>query len=142
MADIPHEMAAAPISRGILSLMPEAPQPIQDICLYCHQPILPTYYFCPNCGNKIKGTPLSTSVQTQLGLYAFSIILPLICFLFVTKWQGLKYLRSQDEKTKSIGYIACFLLAVSTVVTIWYAVVWTQQTIQQSVNDINTEMSI
>ena len=116
--------------------------PTVETCLVCHQQLLPAYYFCPNCGTAVKAPPLPTSLGAQLKLYAFSIVLPLICFLFITRWQGLKYLRSRDETARSIGYIACFLLVLSTVVTVWYGIVWTENTIQQSVSDINQEMSI
>jgi hypothetical protein len=99
---------------------------ILSLCPTCHQPILPSYYFCPNCGTKLNSAPLSTSTWAQVSLYAFSIILPLICFLFVTRWQGMKYFRSEDPKIKQIGTIAWVLLILSTIVTIWIAVVATQ----------------
>ena len=110
------------------------------LCPICHQAVMPEYYFCPNCGAKLNAPPLSTSVAAQLWLYAFSIILPIICFLAVSKWQGVQYLKSNDEKAKQIGIIACTLLALSTIFTIWYAIVWTRQAIQSSVNSINMDM--
>jgi hypothetical protein len=111
------------------------------VCSFCHQPTKPEWYFCPNCGTKLNAAPLSTSVATQLGIYAFSIILPMICFIFVTKWQGIKYFKSKDPKTKLIGEIAWALIIVSTLLTIWLAYVWTQEAIQSSVNSINADMS-
>lgn len=66
----------------------------------------------------------------------------MLCFLFITKWPGLTYLRSKDEQVRRVGAIACTLLILSTIVTIYYIYVWTQDAIQQSVNDINAEMSI
>ena len=79
--------------------------------------------------------------MAQVWLYAFSIILPLICFIMVTKWQGVRYLKSSDQKTKSIGITACVLLGLSTILTIWLAVVWTQAAIQSQINSINADMS-
>jgi hypothetical protein len=110
-------------------------------CPVCHQPILPQYYFCPNCGAKIKSTPLSTTLATQVWIYLFSIILPMIAFLFVTRWPGVKYYKSQDPKAKQIGQIAWTLLVLSTLLTIWLVVVWTQNYIQATVNSLNTDMS-
>jgi len=115
--------------------------PVAEMCPLCHLAVRPEYFFCPNCGTNLRPAPLPTSSEAQLKLYAFSVILPLICFVFVSKWRGIAYLRSPDERTRSIGYIATFLLVLSTVVTIWYAVVWTQSEIQQSVSDVNSEMS-
>ena len=116
--------------------------PLPGTCPVCHQPVSPEQYFCANCGAKLHAPPLSTTPLTQLGIYAFSIILPMLCFLFITKWPGLTYLRSKDEKVRRVGVIACTLLILSTIVTIYYIYVWTQDAIQQSVNDINQEMSI
>jgi hypothetical protein len=108
-------------------------------CPVCHQPILPQYYFCPNCGTKLNQAPLSTTTLDQIKLYAFSIVLPMICFLFVTKWSGTKYIKSQDPKTKQIGQIAWALLIISTIFTIYLAYVWTEKAIQSSVNSINSD---
>ncbi|MEI6478734.1 MAG: zinc ribbon domain-containing protein [bacterium] len=111
------------------------------LCPICHQPVSSKWYFCPNCGNKLDFAPLPTSTIAQIKLYAFSIILPVICFLMITKWQGLKYLRSKDQKTRSIGITACTLLIVSTIITVWLAVVWTEEAIQSSIDSINADMS-
>jgi len=80
--------------------------------------------------------PLSTSAGAQAWIYAFSIILPVICFLAVKYWQGIKYARSNDPKAKRIGFIAIVLMAISTVVTFWLAAVWIDQVIQSSANSI------
>jgi hypothetical protein len=113
-----------------------------NICPACHQPILPQYYFCPNCGAKINSAPLSTTVGTQAWIYAFSIVLPMILFIFVTRWPGVKYFKSLDPKAKRIGQIAWALLIISTIVTIWLVYVWTQQTIQSSINSINADFGM
>jgi hypothetical protein len=123
------------------SAMPVVQNMNPEVCSYCHQPLKPEYYFCPNCGKKVHEPPLSTTPLMQLGIYAFSIILPMICYLAISKWPGITYLRSKDEKVRQVGIIACVLLALSTVVTIWYAYVWTQDAIQSSVNQINADMS-
>lgn len=112
-----------------------------DICPNCHQPILPSYYFCPNCGYKLSTPPLSTSVGAQVLIYAFSVILPWIAFIMITKWPGVKYFKSSDEKTKMIGAIAWSLLILSTIFTIWAAYVWTEEAIQSSIQSINTDFS-
>jgi hypothetical protein len=111
------------------------------VCPYCHQPVLPTYYFCPNCGTKLNLAPLSTSVGTQAWIYAFSAILPMILFIMVSKWPGITYYKSSDQKAKSIGTIAIIILTASTLITIWLGYVWTMEAIQSSVNSINADMS-
>ena len=111
------------------------------VCSVCHQTILPQYYFCPNCGTKINSAPLSTSAQTQTWIYLFSIILPLICFIFVTKWPGATYYKSKDPKIHRIGQIAWALMILSTVITIGLAWYLTQQLIQSQIQSINTDFS-
>ena len=122
-------------------IIPSYPSSVSNTCSVCHQPILSQYYFCPNCGAKIKETPLSTTPQTQAFIYAFSIILPMICFIFVTRWPGIKYFKSSDPKAKQIGQIAWTLLIVSTIVVIFLAYVLTQRMIQSSIDSINTDFS-
>jgi len=112
----------------------------KETCPVCHQPMLPQYYFCPNCGAKLNSAPLSTTLATQAWIYALSIILPITAFIFVKKWPGIKYYKSSDPKTKRIGQIAWLLIILSTIVTIWLVVLWTQKTIQSSINSINTDM--
>ncbi len=111
------------------------------ICQVCHQPILPTYYFCPNCGTKLNSAPLSTSVATQIGIYLFSIILPSILFLFITRWPGLKYFKSNDKKTKLIGEVALTLLILSTIFTFYFTYIWTLGAIQELNNALNTSLN-
>jgi hypothetical protein len=128
-----------PDSKG--QIMPQYSTNTSSVCSVCHQPILPQYYFCPNCGAKLNVAPLSTSVGTQVWIYAFSIILPMICFIFVTKWPGIKYFKSKDPNAKLIGQIAWMLIIFSTIMTVWFAVVWTQNYIKSTVNSINTDLN-
>ncbi len=118
----------------------QAPAPL--VCPVCHQPVMPEYYFCPNCGANLRPRPLPTDIASQIGLYAFSIILPMIVFIGISKWQGTKYFRSTDPKEHQIGLIAWILLAVSTIVIIYLMYVWTQSLIQSSISSINADMSL
>lgn len=111
------------------------------VCPQCHQPILASYYFCPNCGKKINEAPLSTSLMSQLLLYAFSAVLPAICYLAIGYWKGIKYMESADGRAKQIGIIALVILLVSSAITFWLGVVWIENTIQSamtSVGNINS----
>src|ERR1700722_79729 len=94
------------------------------ICPQCHQPIKPEYYYCPNCGKKLTEPELSTTLASQLWLYAFSLVLPFLGYLAISYWQGIKYARSEDPKAQQIGWIAIGLLALSSVYVIWQATAW------------------
>ncbi len=113
----------------------------QLVCSYCHQPISPQFYYCPNCGNKLNSAPLSTTALTQLWIYLLSIILPFIGFLAISKWPAVKYAKSKDPEVKKIGVFACILMLLSTIGMCWYAYIWTTNYIQETVNGINADMS-
>ncbi len=121
------------------TLTTSAPTPL--ICPYCHQPVLSTYYFCPNCGTKLDVAPLSTSPATQAWIYAFAIILPFLLYIPITKWPAWKYYKSEDPKAKQIGMIALALIVLSTVVIIYVSIVGTQALIQSQLQAINADMS-
>ena len=114
---------------------------IPSTCPVCHQPTKPEYYFCPNCGTKIKQAPLETSSLAQLKIYAHSFILPWIVFITIGKWRGFTYFKSRDAKEKQIGIIAWAIFILSTIIMIWSVYVFTEQMIQSSVNSINTDLS-
>ena len=118
--------------------MPMPPQVFAPpVCPRCHFAVRPEYYFCPNCGAKLTEPPLGVALIDQLLLYAFSIILPWIAYLAITKWQGIKYLRAPGSQAKQIGLIALGLLIVSSIIMFWLTAIWIQGYIQQSLNDVN-----
>ena len=110
--------------------------PPVSVCPVCHFPMQPEFYFCPNCGKPVKEKPLSISVVTQAWIYALSIALPWLAFIFLGYWPGMKYMRAEDERAKQIGIIAAVLMAVSTVIMVWLLIVWTQQLVQSAVNSV------
>ena len=59
----------------------------------------------------------------------------------VSKWPGITYYKSSDQKAKQIGTVAIIILTASTLLTIWLGYVWTMEAIQSSVNSINADMS-
>jgi len=82
-------------------------------CSKCGYQILDTYYFCPNCGNKLKNPPLSTSLGKQLYLYIISILLPPIGL-----FPGIKYLLDKNPTAKIIGIILITLTLLSTIISV------------------------
>jgi hypothetical protein len=84
-------------------------------CPSCHFPLHESFYFCPNCGKKLKDPPVSTGIGKQIGIYLVSILLPPIGF-----WPGVKYMLSPDKKAQIIGVVAILLTFISTIITVWY----------------------
>ena len=113
---------------------------IPTVCPTCHQPVMQQYYFCPNCGTNLRPAPLSTSIETQIWMYAYSIILPNILFITVTRWPGMKYYRSSDPKARMIGQVAWILIVLSTLASLWFAYIFTQQAIQSMNASINADL--
>lgn len=81
-------------------------------CPTCHTKLQPNFYFCPNCGRKVKGAPPSVSVISQIGVYALSFFLPPLGLV-----PGVKYLLQPDRKVKTVGIICIALTALSVVIT-------------------------
>lgn len=111
-------------------------------CPVCHQKVLPEYYFCPNCGTELHPPPLSTSLEAQVKVYLHSIVLPFIIFITISKWQGWKYFKSEDREAKQIGIIALTLIVLSTVLLCWLTYVWTEDTIQATIDGLNADTSM
>jgi hypothetical protein len=104
---------------------------IPSACPQCHQPIQPDWYFCPNCGKNLQAKPRSTTVLTQIGIYALSVFLPPLGL-----WPGIQYLREESPKAKQIGMIAIALTVVSTIVTVWITFAF----IQSYISSINQSL--
>ncbi|MCX6755976.1 MAG: hypothetical protein NTX85_01405 [Candidatus Nomurabacteria bacterium] len=112
------------------------------LCAMCHQILKPEYYFCPNCGTKVQDSPLSTNPAEQTKLYIYSIVLPWIGFFTIGKWDGIKYLKSKDEKTKQIGFIACALMGISFVILCYVGYIQYNAAVKSINNSITSDFGI
>lgn len=99
------------------------------LCQYCHFVLADNFYYCPNCGKKVKDTPLSKTLVTQLGIYALSILLPPLGL-----WPGIKYLRQKDKKLKIIGLTAILLTIISCIIS-FYAAWMLGNNLNKQIND-------
>lgn len=72
-----------------------------------------TYFFCPNCGKKLKDKSLSTSIGKQIVIYLISFFLPPFGLP-----QGIKYLRQNNWKGKTIGIVIILLTIISISISI------------------------
>lgn len=86
---------------------------MNPLCSKCGYQIQSTYNFCPNCGNKLKNPPLSTTLGKQIYLYAISILLPPLGII-----PGVKYLLDKNPTAKLIGIILIVLTLLSTIITV------------------------
>ncbi len=86
-------------------------------CPSCHLPVSENFFFCPNCGKKIKEAPIVMSLGKQIGIYALSILLPPLGL-----WPGLRYIRQKDEKIKTVGTVAIILTLISIIINVWISI--------------------
>lgn len=101
---------------------------MDTLCPSCGSPVSPDFYFCPNCGKKIKEPPPSASFSAQFTVYFVSLFIPPFGL-----WYAYKYLRYGGSTQKKIGYAAIVL----TIAGIWL-VVWTSQVLISSLNQALT----
>jgi hypothetical protein len=87
----------------------------ETICPKCQNPVLPTDFFCPNCGNKLKENITSTGIAKQIGIYLLSFFLPPFGI-----WPAIKYLRQKDSKSKTIGAVAIVLTILSLTLSFYF----------------------
>lgn len=81
-------------------------------CDYCHQPILPEYYYCPNCGASVKAAPITA--LAQIGWYAFAVFLPPLGLA-----PGIQYLKKKSQQAKRVGTIILILTLISSILMVW-----------------------
>jgi hypothetical protein len=115
-------------------LIPKTTSPL--VCPQCHQSVQPEWYFCPNCGKRLSDPPLATDIGTQLWIYVFSAVLPIICYLAIGYWPGIKYARSQEPQARAIGWISIAIISISTIITFWLAIVWVNSAVQSATNSL------
>ena len=97
-------------------ITPTAPvQPSQvAVCSFCGKQVPADAVFCPFCGKQLKEKTVSTTLFTQIALYALAVLLPPLGL-----WPGIKYFRNSDEKAQKIGIALIVLTIASTIITVW-----------------------
>lgn len=83
-------------------------------CPACHYKTQGDWFFCPNCAKELKEKILVISFSKQILIYLVSFFLTPLGL----GW-GLKYVRSKDNKTKTVGIISIVLTVVSILLMIW-----------------------
>ena len=102
-----------------------------EICPSCHFPLSENFYFCPNCGKKIKELIASVAIGKQIAIYLLSLFLPPLGL-----FPGIKYLLQKDQKRKMIGVVAIALTIFSTIITVWITINLTK-TVNTQLNQYN-----
>ena len=88
---------------------------MNNVCKYCKNPIMETFYFCPNCGKKLKEPPFKFSWGKTIAIVLESVLLPPLGL-----FPGFRYLRMKEAGAKTLGAIAIILTIVSSVLATIY----------------------
>ena len=102
-----------------------------ELCPKCKFQLSPANYFCPNCGQKIKEPPVSTTIGKQMGIYLLSFFLPPLGL-----WPGIKYFRQKGSKAQIIGVVAILLTLLSIIISVWLMA----QTYNSITSTLNTQL--
>jgi hypothetical protein len=70
--------------------------------------------YCHNCGNPLRAKPPATSVSRQLIVYLISFFLAPLGL-----WFAWKYLKQDDQTSKTIGAVAIILTIAAVALAIW-----------------------
>lgn len=135
------EPKSAPVlsQTNVTPIPPTQTQPLavpviqsQDFtCKNCHMKILGDYYYCPNCGKKIKEPPFKFSALKTTGIMLESVLLPPLGL-----FPGIKYLRYKDPVAKAIGITAIVITIIATILMCIFLKNYID-TVNKQLNDVN-----
>lgn len=97
-------------------------------CKKCGNQILETYYFCPNCGKKLKEPPFKFSIKQSLYIILLSTILPPFGI-----FPSIKYILAPSAKAKIVGLLGLLL----NILILSLATIYLYNTVTKSMNEIN-----
>ena len=83
-------------------------------CSFCKFNIQNDWFFCPNCGKQLKEKEITITTSKQILIYFVSFFLAPLGL----GW-GLKYIRSKDNKIRTVGIISIVLTVLSIIMLIF-----------------------
>ena len=86
-------------------------------CKFCKSPTQESFYFCPNCGKKIKEPPFKFSLARSITIIVAAILLPPFGII-----PGVKYFLKDDKRAQFIGLVTIALTILATGLMIIVAV--------------------
>lgn len=101
-----------------------------NTCKHCKNPIVETFYFCPNCGKKIKNPPYKFSISNTIVIILESVFLPPLGLI-----PGIKYFLKDDRRAQIIGVMAIVFTVISTIIGIIFTVNFINKT-NESINNL------
>lgn len=78
-------------------------------CKYCKSPTQESFYFCPNCGKKIKEPPFKFSLAKSITIIVAAILIPPFGII-----PGVKYFLKDDRRAQFVGLITIAVTIIAT----------------------------
>lgn len=100
-------------------------------CKYCKNPIAENFYFCPNCGKKLKEPPFKFSWEKTIVIVLESILLPPLGL-----FPGIRHLRMKETGAKILGMAALVITTISTIIMIIFLKNYINN-VNKQLNDVN-----
>lgn len=97
-------------------------------CKKCGFQIQENFYFCPNCGEKIKEPPFKFSVTQSIKIILLSLLVPPFGVV-----PSFKYIKASDSKAKIVGILGLFL----NILVLVLATIYLYNAITKSVEQVN-----
>ena len=104
---------------------------MNQTCKHCKAGVLENFYFCPNCGKKIKEPPFKFSWGKTIAILLESVLIPPFGLI-----PGIRYFLKDDHKAQVIGMVAIGLTIISMIVGIMFTINLFKGTMK-TYNDIN-----
>lgn len=78
-------------------------------CKYCKSPTQENFYFCPNCGKKLKEPPFKFSLAKSITIIIAAFLLPPFGII-----PGVKYFLKDDKRAQFVGLITIGVTIIAT----------------------------
>lgn len=85
---------------------------MNSTCKYCKSQVLENFYFCPNCGKKIKEPPYKFSWGKTITILLESVLLPPFGL-----FPGVKLLKTNNTGARILGTVAIILTVISVIIS-------------------------
>ncbi len=80
-----------------------------NTCKFCKSPTQESFYFCPNCGKKLKEPPFKFSLAKSITIIVAAILIPPFGII-----PGVKYFLKDDRRAQFIGIITIAVTILAT----------------------------
>lgn len=80
-----------------------------NTCKFCKSPTQESFYFCPNCGKKIKEPPFKFSLAKAITIIVAAILIPPFGII-----PGVKYFLKDDRRAQFVGLITIAVTIIAT----------------------------